>query len=191
MLLAAAPPALPASGRTYYIDAKLAVARGNLARHVWARKERDAIVGRASRWLKYDDAKLRALVPPPQVPRAARVHALGCPVHGPAMKRHGDYAWRISFDDPWKVRCPEGGEAYPSNDFAAFMASGFKDRSLLTGEHPDDGWGWSKPGVSKKLWFVAFYAHWSVTRFLRPAIEDLRHVARDIVEFFIDGAAPT
>ena len=161
------------SARTLYTEAKLRIASENLKRYEWARKERSLIVARADKWLKYDDAKLRTLVPPPGVPRAGRVHLEGCPVHGEAANKVGAYAWRISFDDPWKVRCPVGKEVYPSNDFAAFLASGMKDRSLLTGDYPDDGWGWQKPGVPKKFWFVAFYAQWSVSRFLHPALRDL------------------
>ena len=161
------------SGRTFYTAAKLQIAEENLRRHGWARKQRDAIVARAKRWLRYDDSKLRTLVPPPEVPRASRVHASGCPVHGDALNKVGAYSWQLSFDDPWKVRCPVGKEVYPSNDFPAFMASGFRDRGLLTGDHPDDGWGWEKPGVEKKHWFVAFYAQWSVQRMLLPALRDL------------------
>jgi hypothetical protein len=162
--------------RTYYTDAKLRVLAENLKQYDWARQQHDAILKAADRWLRYDDRKLRSLVPPPEVCRDAIVHFSGCPVHGEQLLRAGqmgEYNWKISPDEPYKVRCPVGGEVYPSNDFAAFLAGGRKDRTLLVGPYADDGRGWQKPGDPKKFWFVAYYAHWAARSFALRAIEEL------------------
>ncbi len=167
-LLAGAP-----QPRGYYTEARLAVMRRNVEKHEWARKIRDGILAGAERWAARPDADLRALVIPPQVPRAYDIHNLGCPVHGVEANRKGLYKWEFSTDRPFKIRCPAGGEEYPSNDFAAFLAGGMKDRSLLTGEYADDGWGWHRPGEAQGYWFVAYYAHWSMRNALLPAIREL------------------
>ncbi|HNT36237.1 MAG TPA: hypothetical protein PKH07_14730, partial [bacterium] len=73
---------------------------------------------------------------------------------------------------PFVVKCPVGGEEYPSNDFAAFRRSGMKDRSLLTGEYADDGRGWMGPnGV--KYWFVGYACHWMWGKHWKPAVVQL------------------
>ncbi|HJN15744.1 MAG TPA: heparinase II/III family protein, partial [Armatimonadota bacterium] len=77
------------------------------------------------------------------------------------------------FDRPYKIECPVGGEIYPSNDFGAYLATGMQDRSLLTGDHADDGWGWNDEGDPTNHWFVAYYAHWIMLNELMPAIEAL------------------
>jgi len=145
----------------------------NLTRFEWARKQRDEIIRRADAWLQYDDARLRTLVPPPEVPRAVVAHVKGAPINGEALNRVGRYSWVLSFDQPWTVTSPADGRTYPSNDFAAFLRSGLQDRSLLTGPFPDDGWGCYVEGEDKPFWFVGVYAHWSVRELLLPAIDDL------------------
>ncbi|MCK5803101.1 MAG: heparinase II/III family protein, partial [Lentisphaeria bacterium] len=62
---------------------------------------------------------------------------------------------------------------YPSNDYQAFIDSGYKDRTLITGDHPDDGFGWQSPDQKQKYWFVAWYNKSMVSRRLLPAITDL------------------
>ncbi len=145
----------------------------NLRKYDWARKQRDQIVRRADKWLKHDDERLRSLVIPPEIPRAIYAHEKGAPVNGEALNKIGLTSWKISFDRPWKVTNPADGKTYPSNDFEAFRESGCKDRSLLTGPYPDDGWGCYVKGEDRPFWFVAFYAHWSVNRLLLPALDDL------------------
>src|SRR3989304_10384447 len=80
--LALAAGAPEQAQRGYYTAERLAVMRENLQKHEWARKEADAILARATRWLAYDDERLRLLVPPPPVPPAFRVNPSDCPVHG-------------------------------------------------------------------------------------------------------------
>jgi hypothetical protein len=56
-----------------------------------------------------------------------------------------------------------GGEWYPSNDFYAYFRGGMRDRSLLTGPHADDGWGWVGPD-GERYWFVGYACHWGMWR---------------------------
>lgn len=154
-------------------EKKSSAAGRNLERYSWAREQRDGILSRAKRWLRYDDSRLRTLVPPPEVPRAIVAHEKGAPVNGEALNRIGRYSWIVSFDRQWKVTSPVDGRVYPSSDFQAFLDSGLQDRSLLTGPYPDDGWGCHVEGEEKPFWFVGVYAHWSVRNLLLPAIDDL------------------
>lgn len=165
--------------RNYYTDAKLEIARRNVEKYPWARQLRDEILARADKWAGYDDARLRTLVVPPQVPRGYDIHSFGCPVHGEKVYETGFYKWIIDFDRPYKIKCPVGCEEYPSNDFAAYLATAMQDRSLLAGPYADDGWGWTRPGEEgkPKHWFVAYYAFWSAMNLLRPAIADLSQAA--------------
>ncbi len=176
LLLIGLPRPGNASGaRAYYTHVRLDVVRHNLEHYDWAREQRSEIMRRAEHWAGYEDAKLRTLVSPPQVPRGYQVHNDGCPVHGVKVHEQGLYRWIIDFDSPYKITCPVGGETYPSNDFEAFLDTGMEDRSLLTGPYADDGWGWHRHGdhVPANYWFVAYYAHWSMMRFLMEAIEVL------------------
>ncbi|MEN6303439.1 MAG: heparinase II/III family protein [Armatimonadia bacterium] len=168
-------PAWSKTVRDYYSEARLGVMRQNVEQYDWARAELDRIIKEADKWAAYDDERLRELVPPPTVPRAARVSINECPVHGQeVLKVASMYGWKMDFDHPYKVICPVGGESYPSNDFNAYLKSGMKDRSLLTGEYVDDGWGYEKKAGDKfRHWFVAYYAHWMVRNWLHPALQNL------------------
>ncbi len=150
------------------------VARANVAHHPDARRIRARVLNSVSRWVEISDAELARMVPPPSVPRAFNTSFEGCPVHGADLFRFGNYSWIMDpFRRPWKLRCPVGGEEYPSNDFQKFLDSGLQDRSLLTGDYPDDGWGWRKEGAAKKHWFVAYYCHWLWYSYLIPAVLNL------------------
>jgi hypothetical protein len=83
---------------------------------------------------------------------------VGCPVHGQELFRVGGgfYPWICSDDKPWQVKCPVGGETYPSNDFAAYLRSGRQDKSLLTGDYPDDGGGWVDAN-GRRFFFVGYW----------------------------------
>ena len=179
LVLLALPTGVRASGRQYYTEDKLQIARTNLERFEWAQAERREVLEKAEKWARFDDEVLRRLVSPPVVPRAYQIHNFECPVHGVEVQEHGLYSWIIDFEKPYKVVCPVGGEAYPSNDFEAYLASGMKDRSLLTGDYADDGWGWHDPRDPENInyWFVAYYAHWSMMRWMMEAIENLGKAA--------------
>ena len=170
-----APPAAAQFGRYLYTNDRLAIMRTNVDEYGWARSKRNQALGLAEKYAQYTDEKLRTVVVPPRVPRAYQVHNFGCPVHGIKVHEKGLYKWVIDLEHPWQVTCPVGGEVYPSNDFGAFLRSGMKDRSLLTGEYGDDGWGWHRPGdeTDANYWFVAYYAHWSMMRYLRDALTGL------------------
>jgi len=156
------------SARTLHTEAEVQLARQNLARYPAAAALCKAMVGQAEAWSGWSDERLASLVTPPQVPRAFNISFSGCPVHGREAFQTGNYSFAIDLARPFKVKCPVGGEEYPSNDFAAYLASGMQDRSLLTGPYPDDGWGWRKPGEEKKYWFVAYYNHWAYLRHVIP-----------------------
>jgi len=122
-------------------------------------------------WVKIPDEELPGRVPPPEVPRAFNSSFEGCPVHGMELFKFGNYSWILDpFRRPWKLKCPVGGEEYPSNDFQAYLDSGMTDRSLLTGEYPDDGWGWAKSGDMHAHWFVAYYCHWYWYNYVIPGV---------------------
>ncbi|MDD3117847.1 MAG: heparinase II/III family protein [Victivallales bacterium] len=116
-------------------------------------------------------ADFRTMITPPEIPRAFDVHRSGCPVCGEAIKKHGFYAWIIDEKKPFQVKCPECGSVFPDNDYAAYFRGGCKDKSLLKGKCVDDGWGWKKPGVDGKFWFVAYYNHWMFGRHIIQLID--------------------
>ena len=155
--------------RTLRTDAELQQARRNIEAYPDAAGLRDGIAKAADKWLEWPDERLAGLITPPEVPRAFNISFSGCPVHGLEAFKTGNYSFSIDLNRPFKVKCPVGGEEYPSNDFAAFLATGMKDRSILTGPYPDDGWGWKKPGEDKKYWFAAYYNHWAYMNHIIPA----------------------
>ncbi|MBX3177263.1 MAG: heparinase II/III family protein [Candidatus Hydrogenedentes bacterium] len=150
-------------------DADIALAREQVARYETAKGIADTIVKRADAWLAWDDAALRALVPTADVPRAFNVGTAGCPQCGKAIyEKGGTYPWIIDPKKPFQVTCPVDGSTYPSNDYAAYYAGGLNDRTLLTGDYPDDGWGWAGPD-GHRYWFVAYANHWTWRNHVIPA----------------------
>ncbi|OGG52298.1 MAG: hypothetical protein A3F84_23350 [Candidatus Handelsmanbacteria bacterium RIFCSPLOWO2_12_FULL_64_10] len=156
--------------RTLHTEEEVARVRRRAQEDPEAKQVLGQILAKADEWARRDDAWLGRVITPASVPRAFNAHHAGCPVHGTEYFKHGNYSFRFSLDRPWKVVCPVGGEEYPSNDFGAFFASGMKDRSLLTGDYPDDGWGWRRPGDPKKWWFVAYYNHWAWMQEIIPGV---------------------
>ena len=164
--------------RGYYTQDKLDNMQENLDRYEWARKEKARVIAEADKWVKYDDERLRTLVPPPEVPRATRANSEGDPIHGVELNKIGMYSWIVSFDKPYKVKSPVDGAMYPSNDYVAYMKSGFKDKSLLTGPYADDGYGAKVEGYDDPFWFVATYAHWAIRGMLLPALAKAKAKAK-------------
>jgi hypothetical protein len=109
------------------------------------------------------DEELWDYIPPATLKRAVFLGPtdVGCPIHGKEIFEVGGgfYPWKYSADKPWQVQCPVGGETYPSNDFGAFYKSGMKDRSLLTGDYPDDGNGWVDE-QGRRFYFVGHWVFW-------------------------------
>ena len=159
------------TGRTLYTADQVENIRANLSSFAWAREERDRVVKAVETELGLGLEALVRYVPDPRIPRSAYVHETECPNCGLAMRKFGLYSWIIDPAKPFKLTCPNCKSVYPSNDYQAFFDSGLKDRSLLTGDHPDDGWGWESPTYpGRKYWFVAYYNHWLTRRLLLPAI---------------------
>jgi len=83
----------------------------------------------------------------------------GCPIHGPAIFRdEGCRAWDLSPEHPWKVRCPIGGEFYPTNDFGAYLAGGRREKLDTHEKYVDDGTG-HVDERGRRYFFVAYYNH--------------------------------
>jgi hypothetical protein len=120
--------------------------------------------------LPEDEALYQAL-PESTIPRACFVQYYtpsGCPVCGTKIfqGRSPFYPWLIQPDKhPWKVGCPECGRWFPSNDFAA--------GDMHSGEFPDDGWGYFKPGEKNPYSFVAYYAEWYYLSHHMPRFQNL------------------
>jgi hypothetical protein len=147
--------------RTLFSPAEIRQARENVAKYPAARAVADAIRKEADYWADWSDEALRDVVTPAEVPRSFECCTEGCPVHGQKIFEVTGtiYPWIIDPKEPFKVKCPIGGETYPSNDYGRFYRSGFKDRSDFNGPYVDDGRGWVGPN-GQRYWFVACQNHW-------------------------------
>ena len=171
--LSRTPQFPPKTQRMLCTDAEVALARENIAKFPAAKEIAEAVAKRADIWMAWDDAALRGIVTTADVPRAFNDATAGCPQCGMNLyETGGTYPWIIDPKVPFKVKCPVDGSTYPSNDFAAFYASGMNDRSLLTGDFADDGRGWMSPS-GEKHWFVAYANHWTWMNHIIPAAQDL------------------
>lgn len=96
-----------------------------------------------------------------------RTPKAGCPVHGPKIYEvEAYYPWIVDVETmPYKLKCPIGGETYPSNDFAA--------GDMTSGEYPDDGSGYNDQGCLYH--FIGLYAHYAYNTMLQPAIKSFGH----------------
>ncbi len=160
--------------RTLFAAGQVANLRANLAQSAWARQQRDQTLKAVEKEAVTSCAELVRYVPDPRIPRSAYVHETECPNCGLALRKFGLYSWIITPEKPYRLTCPNCKSVYPSNDYQAFLESGLQNRALLTGEFPDDGWGWESPRYpGQKYWFVAYYNHWMARRRLLPAIENL------------------
>ncbi len=142
------------------------LARQHVADDPVARKTADAIFKSAAPWLERESDAIRHLMPDAFIPRTRHItpgtftvnYATGCPVHDrPPEDFEGYSQWEWIYDpfkDRWRITCPVGGETYPSNDFEAFYQT--RDRSLLTGPYPDDGYGWRPDGSPYRFWFIGY-----------------------------------
>ncbi|HND61397.1 MAG TPA: heparinase II/III family protein [Opitutaceae bacterium] len=150
--------------RTLFTDEEIRQARDNVAKYPAAQRVATDLMKEADYWVAWKDADLRDLIATAEVPRDAEVCPAGCPVHGKQIfeKTGKFYPWIIDPKVPFKVKCPIGGETYPSNDYGRFYRSGFKDRSDFDGPYVDDGRGWLAPN-GQRYWFVAYATHWMWT----------------------------
>lgn len=167
---------------TYYTSARVAAARRNVGSFSWAGTLRDEAVAAADRAMQISDEQAWHMVPAQSIPRAISPtvdRTIGSPITGPEIYDFGLYPWLADpYTRPWKLVDPSSDYVFPTNDFAAFYASGLNDRgefdraladeSLLVNElYPergptwgvDDGYGWIDDEGTKWA-FVAYYAHW-------------------------------
>jgi hypothetical protein len=166
-------PLKTASG--LHTEEEIRQARQNVERSPAARKIANAIQKQADEWLAWSDEDLVGLITPAQVPRAFAVNVEGCPRCGKKVYQRpdGDYAWIINPRVPFKVKCPVDGSVYPSNDYAAYYRSGFRDKRLWDTAFVDDGRGWKNPKTGEKSWFVAYWNHWMWNKHLVPGVQAL------------------
>jgi len=88
-------------------------------------------------WLNVSDDRIWDMQPDSTIPRWHWVNIRkGCPIHGAEIyRKRSYYPWIKDTSLPyrWKIKCPVGGEEYPSNDFA--------NGDFTSGDYPDDGIG--------------------------------------------------
>jgi hypothetical protein len=159
--------------RMIYNDADVVRARQNLDKFPEAQKVKESIVKGADKWLEWTDEDLRDVITDARVPRAFDLNPKGSPVHGDAVfKKGGTYPWIIDPRHPFQVKSPIDGQMFPSNDYAAYYKSGFKDKKDWNTEYVDNGWGWLAPD-GERYWFVAYANHWVWKDHIEPGIADL------------------
>jgi len=151
---------LSKTARTLATDQQLRQARANVARYDWAANSL-ADTCRTVEWvLEMPDDQLWDFIPPAEQPRALNVRfGVDCPIHGKQIfKVGGHYPWITDREHPFKVKCPVGGEVYPSNDFVPW--SGTHASNLDThAKYVDDGYGWIDAD-GNRYWFVGYYVFW-------------------------------
>jgi hypothetical protein len=147
------------TARTYYRDADIQRARALVASQKWAGAKRDEAVRRSEWLLGMSDEELWNFVPPAEQLRALEVaFNVGCPVHGKEVYvKGGHYPWIMTRELPFKLKCPVGGEMYPSNDFVPWGNGGQKIDT--TKPYQDDGTGYVDE-KGQHFYFVATYVFW-------------------------------
>lgn len=116
-------------------------------------------------WADKSDEWLWSLMLPTTIQRVTSIgndnwtpDKLGCPVHGGAIYTVNPfYPWIVDPELlPGKIKCPLGGETYPSNDFL--------HGDVTTGPYCDDGSGWAPPGGAadgRRYHFLGLYNHYA------------------------------
>lgn len=138
-------------------SASAQVARGNIARHEWARKAADGITSEAAWWMAKSDEWIVKQVPGPGA--CYGYGFAGCPICGGSLGIWD--AARASFDDPGHVLCSNG-------------------HRLPDKEHPDSGTGYQgKDG--RVHYFVGSYNAWVMERLTFKGLNSLCYA------YFITG----
>ncbi len=158
--------------RMIFGDEDIELARKNIAAYPEAARLKDRVTQAADKWLEWSDESLRDLMADGRVPRGFDLNAKGCPEHGDKIFSRGPYPWIIDPENPFKVKCPVGSEEYPSNDYAAYVKSGYKEKKGWDTKYVDEGWGWIAPD-GERYWFVAHANHWLWMSHIVPAISAL------------------
>jgi hypothetical protein len=169
-------PALAGTGH-FYPESAVSGARANVKNFEWAKKEADEIQAYAQVWLDMSYDQIWNFLSEQSIPRAVFAgKPPRCPIHG-SLEGYGDYAYSTVPEERWKVRCPVGGESWPTNDFEAYYKSG-KDGNnkfdagranggLLYSQDSSRGYGVDNgngyvDGSGNRYHFVAYYAFWGI-----------------------------
>jgi hypothetical protein len=125
----------------YYTRERITNLRNNCLKYEWAGKRKEAVIARASLWLKKSDDELWTMVPGQDLPRTIDVTidrlaegplSLGCLVCGDKIRKFGNYPYEPDFENkPWKLTCPSCGTVFPTNDFGKYYRSGIDGRGLF------------------------------------------------------------
>lgn len=178
LIFASGRQAQAKTGRNLLSDEQVHQARENVAKLDWARKSLEDAKKSVEWVLAMPDEELWDFIPPADQPRALNVRfGFDCPVHGKEIfKKGGHYPWIMDREHPYQVKCPVGGEVYPSNDVDAWYKAGQKDKLDTHQQYVDDGYGWiDKDG--NHYWFVAHYIFWQRWRHdILPVIPQLAYV---------------
>lgn len=158
--VALAAPAAAKTGSDYFTPEHVAAIRGRARQREYSETVA-RLTAKADILAARTDREIWELIPGADLPRALNVcFGVGCPVHGAEVFRKGGrYPWIMSPERPYKVKCPVGGEVYPTNDFAAYLKSGRSEKLDTTARYVDDGGGWVDAD-GKRYWFVAHYVFW-------------------------------
>jgi hypothetical protein len=181
-VLAACTAAHAKSEKTYFTPERIALARANVDQFDWARNMRDRIIVRGDRIRYYigpiytaadtfaaqSDEFLWMLQPPATIPRTYDYGAFPraeCPLHGAKVKKNNAFnPWSIDpIGHPYQVRCPVGGEWYPSNRYDL--------GDMTTGPFAEDGSGFLYEG--KRYHFLIEYAHMVYGSVVVPTLKSL------------------
>lgn len=156
-----------------YPDSLMKIARSNVTEYSSAKTVRNKILKNADYWLKFESAALSKLITSASVPRAFDLSTVGCPVHGDAIFNvAGKYPWIVNPEHPLQVKCPIGGEVYPSNDYVSYYQSGFTKKEGWDTKYVDDGWGW-KSSSGERYWFIAYANQWMWKNHIGPGLTSL------------------
>lgn len=169
--------AAPAQAGEFYSDQAVAGAKANVKNFAWAKKEADEIIAYAKPWMTMSYDQVWNFLSEQSIPRALWTgKPPRCPIHG-SLEAHGDYAYTTIPENRWKVRCPVGGETWPTNDFEAYYKSGKNgnnlfdparaNRGLLYSQDPSRGYGVDDgngyvDGAGNRYHFVGYYAFWGI-----------------------------
>ncbi|MEF3310051.1 heparinase II/III family protein [Paenibacillus sp. GYB004] len=179
---------------TLYTPSKIANARANIATCRWARDLMERATAKADEALSRGADFWWSLIPPQSVPRSYATNQVeGSPITGKAfLAMYGPYGYTLDLDEPWTITDPSSGYQFPTNDFAAYYASGLDrhgifdprlaDRRLLVNtRYPgkgeswgvDDGFGWVDEHGNRWT-FVAYYHHFLWKNVVMDVLTGLR-----------------
>ena len=149
------------SAPSFHTREQIAKARELCRTEPWAAKIAENAKKNAKPWIEMSDQELWEFVLDAEVPRALNVRfEFGCPIHGEEVfRKGGHYPWILSSDHPFKVKCPVGGEFYPTNDFESYLKKGRKEKLNTREKYVDDGFGWIDEN-GNRYWFVGHYIFW-------------------------------